>query len=122
MDFVKSEVKNIVIFVSILAGLYFSYTYFFAGEEAATIVIGPTEGGGEVGGDILPLLQDIKKIRLDAKVFDDPIYKSLKNYSVELPKEDAGRVNPFAPIDRGIQQSSSTINIRTTPTRTGPLR
>lgn len=117
MEFIKSEVKNIVIFVAILAGLFFSWKFFFSESDPATSVVGPTGSGGDVGGDILPLLQDLKTIKLDAKVFDDPIYKSLKNYGVELPKEDSGRPNPFAPVESRAVQETSSINIRTTPIR-----
>ena len=117
MDFIKSELKNIVIFVAILGGLFLAWKFFFSENEPATSVIGPVGAGGEVGGDILPLLQDLKKIKLDAKVFDDPIYKSLKNYGVELPKEDSGRPNPFAPVESRAVQETSSINIRTTPIR-----
>lgn len=112
MEFVKSELKNIIVFVAILGGLYLAYTFFFKENEPATTTIGPSGGGGDVGGDILPILQDIKNIKLDAKVFDDPIYKSLKNYSVELPQEEAGRANPFAPVDGSSAQPASQINIR----------
>ncbi len=116
MEFIKSELKNIIVFVAILGGLYLAWIFFFSSDEEPTSTIGPTEAGGEIGGDILPILSDLKTIKLDTKVFDDPVFKSLKNFSVELPKEEAGRVNPFAPLDGG-SASVGSVNIRTVPIR-----
>jgi hypothetical protein len=81
----------------------------------------------EVGGDILPTLLEIKDIRLDQSIFADPVFKSLQSFSVELPKEESGRPNPFGPVGQVSASSVNTpaggatnfapINIRTIPIR-----
>lgn len=128
MGFIKSEIKNIVVFVAILGGLYFAYTFFFKDNSAAITTIGPSGAGGEIGGDILPTLLEIKDIRLDQSIFADPVFKSLQSFSVELPKEESGRPNPFSSVGQvsanvvntptnGANNTFAPINIRTLPTR-----
>ena len=114
MDFIKSEIKNIVIFVAILGGLYFAYTSFFGKDSASpTVTVNTTADGGSVGGEILPLLLELKKIKLDQFILTDPSYQKLTNFSVELllTEEEKGRTNPFAPLDAGAATSSAQINV-----------
>ena len=115
MDFVKSELKNIIIFVAILAGLYFAYTFFFKDNSAPVSTISPAGAGGDVGSSILPVLLQLKTIKLDQSVFSDPVFKSLQNFGRELPREDTGRPNPFAPVDQSAQVPQGSVNVRTTP-------
>ena len=114
MEYLKSEIKNIIIFVAILGGLYLVYTFFFAGDSSSpTTITAAQSGSGSVGGEVLPILLDLQKIKLDDSIFSDTTFKQLKNFSVELflNEADKGRVNPFAPLD-GVSASSSTqINV-----------
>jgi hypothetical protein len=58
-------------------------------------------GGGNVKGrEILALLADMKKIKLDESIFSDPAFQSLQDLSIELVPEPKGRPNPFAPLGR----------------------
>jgi len=102
MDFIKSEVKNIVIFVAILGGLYLSYKTFFKSEAPLTTVTYPDGSGGDVGGEVLALLNELKKIQLSQAIFQDPLFKKLTNFSTELGTEEAGRENPFANLRGGL--------------------
>ncbi len=114
MDYIKSEIKNIVIFVAILGGLYFAYSFFFADETSSpTVVTAAPGGGGSVGGEVLPLLLELKKIKLDQSIFSDQVFLQLKNFGVELflVESDKGRVNPFAPLDATVATSSTQINV-----------
>ena len=113
MDFIKSEIKNIIVFVVILGGLYFAYVFFFKDSAPPTSTISPSGSGGEVSGDILPLLLQLQTIKLDQSIFSDPVFKSLENFSVELPHEESGRPNPFAPVESSPPPGS--INLSTTP-------
>ena len=114
MNFVKSEIKNIVIFVTILGGLYFAYVSFFGKDSAnPTVTVDTAPEGGSVGGEILPLLLELKKIKLDQAILTDPSYQKLTNFSVELflTEEEKGRANPFAPLEAGAATSSAQINV-----------
>jgi hypothetical protein len=116
MDFIKSEIKNIVIFVAILGGLYLAYQYFFPAEAPLTTTSYPEGSGGDVGGDVLSFLTELKKIRLDQGVFNDPVFEALTDFSTELGHEDAGRDNPFAPL-KSSASVNTNVNIRTSITR-----
>lgn len=47
---------------------------------------------------ILNLLNEISALRIDDKFFTDPSYKTLRDYSVEIPELPIGRSNPFSPV------------------------
>lgn len=78
----------------------------FAQDEAA--------GGGQIGGDILSILGDLGSIRLDDSVFQNPIFQSLKDYSVVIPREIKGRKNPFLPIGQDVIPTGATEKTATT--------
>ena len=49
--------------------------------------------------DFLSLLLNVKSIKLDSTIFDDPAFLSLYDSSITLtPDGTEGRVNPFAPL------------------------
>lgn len=112
MGFIKSEIKNIIIFVVILGGLYLGYKSFFKPAPPLTSVTYPDGSGGDVGGEILAFLTELKKITLNQEIFDDPLFQQLTNFSTELGTEEAGRENPFAKFEGGIS-AQPRINVNT---------
>jgi hypothetical protein len=115
MDFIKSEAKNIIIFIVLLVGIFFSYKYFFAGSssnETITVTGASGSAGEAVGDDILPVLLAIKNIRLDKNFFNDSSFDSLTNFSVELTPEEAGRDNPFMAVMQAQPVVKSNITIK----------
>ncbi len=51
-----------------------------------------------IGSQVLNLLGQIQSLRIDPTIFDSAVYKSLQDFSVNIPPEGVGRDNPFAPI------------------------
>lgn len=47
--------------------------------------------------DILDILSLLKTINLNLDFFNDPVFKSLYDFSVQLPVAEVGKSNPFAP-------------------------
>lgn len=114
----KSNLKNILMFVVIAGLLVAGYLYFFSdgGVEEANIIpydepanlnldgsSGATSTqmttGGTFNQDLLGLLLSVKSIRLDDAIFRDPAFVGLRDSSIILaPVVDEGRANPFAPI------------------------
>ncbi len=44
------------------------------------------------------VLEDLNlSVKKSADVFDTPEFNNLKNFSIEIPKEEVGRENPFVP-------------------------
>ncbi len=66
-----------------------------------------------VGGRVLNLLAQINSLKIDGTLFNNPAYKSLRDYSITIPEQNVGRTNPFAPIP-GASPSSSSIRLPST--------
>ena len=50
------------------------------------------------GSKVLGLLNQIRGLEIDKSIFDSPAYQTLRDYTVEIPEVNVGRINPFAPI------------------------
>lgn len=54
-----------------------------------------------VSDQFLRLLLSMQDIELDQSIFVDPAFTNLEDFSVEIiPRNNEGRVNPFAPVGR----------------------
>src|SRR3989344_4647536 len=51
-----------------------------------------------IGRDMLAALDKMKAVRLDTSFFSNPVYKTLQDFTVQIPKQPVGRRDPFAPI------------------------
>ncbi|MEN9390455.1 MAG: hypothetical protein RLZZ283_555 [Candidatus Parcubacteria bacterium] len=96
MNFIQ-RYQTVFIFIAVVGLLYAGYTYMTAkpADEllSETIV---TEAGPDQ--DLIALLFELKAIRLDSTLFEEPTYQSLVDFGRELVPEQAGRNNPFAPL------------------------
>ena len=90
----KTTIATIVI-VIILVVVYF---YYQGGSSSSSgsLLSSPTSDQA-VGSAELALLNQIKSLKIDTSLFQDPVYQSLVDYSVPIPPENVGRPNPFAP-------------------------
>lgn len=50
------------------------------------------------GAYVLSLLKQVNSLEIDTSIFESVVYKTLVDYTVEIPPQDVGRANPFAPI------------------------
>ncbi len=116
MDFIKKNLKNILLFGGILAAFYAGYSYLSSSKApvptTALVASGPgAPVGGGTGADLLALLLDLRSLRLDGAVFSDPVFQSLKNFGVTIPPETVGRPNPFAPLPGSAVPTGPVISI-----------
>lgn len=90
----------IVVIVAIALGAYFYYKGTDSSSSASLLTASaagdPTQSG--IGQQVLGLLSQIQSLRIDTKLFTDPGYQTLRDYSVQIPQENVGRPNPFAPL------------------------
>jgi hypothetical protein len=98
MQFIKDNKIYIIGIAAALLGLWFYMTYLSGPASSATIT---TEQASPLPPEILVTLSNLHTIRLDAAIFEDPLFKSLTDYGVTLPSQNAGRANPFAPFSEG---------------------
>lgn len=95
----SSKLKWIIfaVIVIIAALLYFSYSGSSAPAGSTTLQAIPG-GAGDVGANVVAMLNEIRSLRIDKTLFTDPAYQTLQDYSVTIPELNVGRANPFAPI------------------------
>lgn len=80
--------------VIVLAG-YIYFTYFSGSSSGALLT---TSESSPLSSDLLTTLSSLHTIKLDNAIFSDPIYLSLTDFGVQIPPENVGRRNPFAPL------------------------
>ncbi len=51
-----------------------------------------------LGRDVLNLVSQMRGINLDTSILSDPAFKSLSDFTVEIPLQPIGRRDPFAPL------------------------
>lgn len=87
--------------------MVFGYFSLFGGDSAddASLVSAPeaglsdSSGGSSIQQEFLPILLNIKNLKLDDSIFQDPAFISLTDSTMVLvPDGNEGRPNPFAPI------------------------
>lgn len=50
------------------------------------------------GREFLQVLLNLRSLKLDTSLFDDPVFSQLAEFGAPLQPEPRGRTNPFAPI------------------------
>ncbi len=121
------NIKNIILFTSLGVALVLLYVFVIRkSPDEANLVFTPTGGpdAGDLselslsspGRDFLPILLNVKNIKLDDSIFADPAFMALVDGSITLiPDTDEGRPNPFAPL--GSEKTSSGTPPPTNPSR-----
>lgn len=105
----KSKRAKFLILIFIVIAIIFAYLVVYSkkkdtGSEGNVAVIssGPMSTNGTKidieGNEMLMMSESLKGIKIDPGFFDNLIFKSLIDNSVELLPVPAGRVNPFAPV------------------------
>jgi flagellar basal body-associated protein FliL len=101
-----------VLVLVVLAGA--GYYFFFMGNPNSVIVyaLTPTDDG-QVGQEILDLVQKLDKVSIQSNLFATPLFTSLRDLEANITPETQGRGNPFAPIGN---ESGSVVTKTATKT------
>ena len=124
------KIKNIIIFLSIAVAIVLIYLFVFKkSDEGANLqstgatvpvvaeVASPV--ASSLDKDFLPLLLNVKNIKLEDSIFKDKAFISLVDSSIVLtPDGNEGRINPFAPFgyENTAEAISSLLNSQTANT------
>jgi len=54
----------------------------------------------EQGDEIVKMLNFVKDINLETDLFNDPLFLSLSDFSVSLPRKEIGKNNPFSSLEK----------------------
>lgn len=104
----KSQFKEnkTIIIILVLIVLLFVFYKFFGKEIEPLISITKsthTEGEKIVGQELLDELERLRTLnRINMNFFNDPVFRSLKDISVDVAPQPIGRSNPFIPTGSGI--------------------
>lgn len=103
----SQKTKNIIIITVLVAVVFIAYSFFFkkdtdksslTSENAANAI-----GESSIVKEFLSLLNTLNDLKLDTRIFQDQIFNSLRDESVELISEPRGRQNPFAPLESKLE-------------------
>lgn len=94
--------QNKIIFV-VLVVVIVTFAWFgLADQEPNSTLLTSTETRADASvaeQEILRLLLDMRSIRLDSAIFENPAFAALRDFGREIIPEPVGRTNPFAPTD-----------------------
>lgn len=128
-----SKIKTIILVVVILAVGFFAYSFFFVSNTDTSAKLTDVSNVGdstnasstsEVNQNDLYVKQLIalRAISFNFDLFNDDAYKILHAANTDIPPEEKGRHNPFAPIEFGDGQyvgENPLVNSTTTVSSTG---
>jgi len=85
----------VVIAIAILGAIV--YFYYLGGSSSNSSTDSDPQASAEASR-VLALLNQIQGLRIDSSLFSSAAFKSLQDFTVAIPTDDVGRVNPFAPL------------------------
>ncbi len=97
----------IVVLVIVAAGIAYFYYEGFPSPDSSSLQASSDEAS--VGTQVLDLLNQIRSLKIDTSLFSDPAYLTLRDYTVQIPPENVGRTNPFAPLPGETTAASPAI-------------
>lgn len=98
----NNKAFSVILGLVVLLGA--GYLLFSGGSDPAgnsLLTSNAVSGPSAASRELLVTLSDLKTVRLDAAIFSDPLFQSLKDFGVQIPLQPTGRRNPFAPIGVG---------------------
>lgn len=98
----------IIVFIAVMIYFYWSGT-----NTSESLTLQELSSANQVAGaQVLSLLNEISSLNIDGSFFNSPSYKTLRDYSVEIPPLPVGRPNPFATVPGLVTQSADGGNSR----------
>ncbi|MFH1956730.1 MAG: hypothetical protein ABIJ28_03730 [Patescibacteria group bacterium] len=101
----KKRLKILILILVVLAAIFVYYIYSSDKQPApedSNLAVVTSNGSGEKSDErtekILTMLKLVESVELDTSFFENPLFNSLIDNSVELNPEPVGRNNPFAPF------------------------
>lgn len=96
----KTTIISLVVIVIVALLLYFYYkgNPSDASTSSLTVVSAESMEARASSDRVLALLSEIRSLNIKDSLFSDPVYKSLVDYTIAIPDQPVGRINPFAPV------------------------
>ena len=93
--------KLIIILAVILMGLaWWGLSGSEGGSSSSSLLTtqGVDAGANPADQALIATLLQLRAVKLDGTIFNDPAFRALRDYSTQIISEPVGRVNPFAPL------------------------
>ncbi len=119
METLKKNLVDILVVFGIPAALVWGF-YSFQSPDSPMLsiiaqVINHQKVGEDVGAKTKEALAVLDTIKLNESLFEDPAYKTLKNYPITIPGTTLGRANPFILTPQLAEQMKAKDNVSATP-------
>ncbi len=97
---ILKENKGILIVVIIVIALLVWYSMSNQSDSSSDRILSTTSSEHLVDDrELLQILTNMEKIRLDGRIFESDVYLSLQDFSRSIVPEPIGRPDPFAPLE-----------------------
>lgn len=105
---------SIIGLMAIVGAGYFVVTQYVTvahGQSGLVAIDGSASATSATGAQVLTLLNRLQAIKLDGKMFSNPNFLSLQDWSVDITPQDVGRPNPYLPVVNAAPAVASTTKV-----------
>ncbi len=80
-------------------------------DASGAPITGASTGAPGGGSGLVETLLALRTVTLSGSIFSDPAFQNLKDFSVAIVPEPAGRPDPFAPLGTSLPVSGSAAHV-----------
>ncbi|QQG38218.1 MAG: hypothetical protein HYS26_01535 [Candidatus Kaiserbacteria bacterium] len=114
-----SEHKTLLI--TVVAIILVIGVWYGISSDAPSSSLLTSENVGGAGSaedqNLVETLLQLRAVSLSGAILGDPAFLSLQDFGTQIVPEPIGRPNPFAPLLRGLQSTSTSRGSQLFPTR-----
>jgi hypothetical protein len=107
MSFISQHKLIVALIVIVMLGVGW-YTLSGNSAPAPTLTTTSVAGSSPADQNMVSTLLALRAVTLDATIFSDPAFMSLKDFSTQIVPEPVGRTNPFAPLSTSASASATS--------------
>jgi len=107
MSFISQHKLIVFLVVIVVVGVGW---YGLSGSSTPSPTLTTTQVAGSSPADqtLVSTLIALRAVKLDATIFSNPAFLSLKDFSTQIVPEPVGRDNPFAPLQTSASVSATS--------------
>jgi len=97
---IKNKNRRDLIFSFVLTFVcFFAYQYWAKADVSSSQLVSANETSVfGIGDETLEILSELRTLVLDEEIFEDKVFKNLKDFSMEIQEQPIGRNNPFSEV------------------------
>ena len=97
----------LIVVVIVLGGMWY-VLYGGSSAPAPSLTTTGTGSGNPADQTLVSTLLALRAVKLNATIFSNPAFMSLKDFSTQIVPEPVGRPDPFAPLAASTSASANT--------------